>query len=135
MTAEPLAANAAIHPLFARLFSQHGYAQPEAAGVDAFVGPPGHALLFFSEDPVQYRETLDLCVILPEIAAAFPGRFRVGVLLPGAARAVAPKFGVRRWPTLVFLRAGTEVDRLIRPTERALIEEALDRIDPRPAGE
>ena len=55
MTAEPLAANAAIHPLFARLFSQHGYAQLEAAGVDAFVGPPGHALLFFSEEGLRVR--------------------------------------------------------------------------------
>jgi hydrogenase-1 operon protein HyaE len=94
------------HPLIERLFAQHGYANVEAAGLDAFVAAPGHTVLFFSENPVQFPETLDLCVILPEIAAAFAGRFRVGVLLPDAARAVAPRYGFRRWPALVTLRDG-----------------------------
>jgi hydrogenase-1 operon protein HyaE len=94
------------HPLVERLFTHHRYADVDAAGLDAFIAAPGHALVFFSEDPVQYRETLDLAVILPEIAAAFPGRFRVGVLLPRAARAAAPKYGFRRWPALVMFRDG-----------------------------
>ena len=97
---------ATLHPLFERLFAQHGYANLDAASLDAFVAPPGHAILFFAEDPAQYRETLDLCVILPEIAGAFDARFRVGVLLPQAARAVAPRYGFRRWPALVLLRDG-----------------------------
>jgi hydrogenase-1 operon protein HyaE len=107
MTAQTAAAPAAKpHPLFERLFAQHGYANLDAAGLDAFLAAPGPALLFFAEDPVQYRETLDLCVILPEIAGAFDGRFRVGVLLPPAARALAPRYGFRRWPALVMLRDG-----------------------------
>jgi hydrogenase-1 operon protein HyaE len=97
---------ATLHPLFERLFAQQGCANLDAGRLDAFLAAPGHALLFFAEDPVQYRETLDLCVILPEIARAFRGRFRVGVLLPQAARAVAPKYGFRRWPALVMLRDG-----------------------------
>jgi hydrogenase-1 operon protein HyaE len=100
------AGSATLHPLVERLFTAHGYANLDAAGLDAFVAAPGHALLFFSEDPVQYRETLDLCVILPEIASAFAGRFRIGVLLPAVARAVAPRYGFRRWPALVMLRDG-----------------------------
>jgi hydrogenase-1 operon protein HyaE len=98
--------NAALHPLLARLFAQHGYANLDAASLDAFVAAPGPALLFFAEDPAQSRETLDLCVILPEIANAFGARFRVGVLLPAAARAAAPWYGFRRWPALVMLRDG-----------------------------
>ena len=46
---------------------------------------------------------------LPEIAGAFGGRFRIGVLLPGAARTVAPRYGFRRWPALVMLRDGAHV--------------------------
>ena len=38
---------------------------------------------------MRFKETLDLAVIVPEIARAFPGRFAVGVLLPEAARAIA----------------------------------------------
>jgi hydrogenase-1 operon protein HyaE len=105
MTADARAAGTP-HPLIARLFTQHRYADVDAAGLDPFIAAPGHALLFFTEDPVQYRETLDLCVILPEIASAFAGRFRVGVLLPQAARAAAPKFGFRRWPALVMFHDG-----------------------------
>lgn len=105
MTAD-VAGAATLHPLIERLFATHGYTSVDAAGVDAFVAAPGHALLFFSEDPVQYRETLDLCVILPEIVAALDGRFRVGVLLPAVARAVAPRYAFRRWPALVMLRDG-----------------------------
>ena len=65
---------------------------------------PGHTLLLFLEDPVRYKETLDLAVIVPEIARAFPGRFAVGVLLPEAARALHPRFGFRRWPAFVLLK-------------------------------
>lgn len=107
MTAEATAAGTATpHPLVERLFTAHGYTNLEAAGLDAFVAAPGHALLFFSEDPNLYRETLDLCVILPEIASEFAGRFRIGVLLPTAARAAAPRYGFRRWPALVMLHDG-----------------------------
>jgi hydrogenase-1 operon protein HyaE len=100
------AGTATLHPLVERLFTAHRYTNVDAAGVDAFVAAPGHTLLFFSEDPNLYRETLDLCVILPEIAGAFGGRFRTGVLLPAAARTVAPRYGFQRWPALVMLRDG-----------------------------
>jgi hydrogenase-1 operon protein HyaE len=99
-------ATAPLHPLVERLFSTHGYAKVDAADLDAFAGVSGDALLFFTEDPVQHRETLDLAVILPEIVGALGTAIRVGVLLPAAARAVAPRYGFRRWPALVWLRDG-----------------------------
>ena len=46
----------------------------------------GHVLLVFTEDPLRVRETLDIAVIVPELVHAFPGRFRVGVLLPARPR-------------------------------------------------
>jgi thioredoxin 1 len=36
---------------------------------------------------------------------------------------------VKLWPTLVFLRDGHEVARVVRPAESAPITEALDQID------
>ena len=59
-------------------------------------------MLVFTEDPLRIRETLDLAVIVPELARSFAGRFRVGVLLPEAARALQPRYGFRRWPALVM---------------------------------
>lgn len=115
-----------VHPLVERLFAQHGCANVDETTLDAFLAAPGHALLFFSENPVQYRETLDLCVILPEIAAAFAGRFRVGVLLPRAARAIAPRYGFLRWPALVMLRDGGYVGAIdgLRDWDEYLVQTA-----------
>lgn len=97
---------ATLHPLIARLIEQHGCSNVAAEALDAFAAQPGETVLFFSEDPVRYKETLDLAVILPEIAEASRVPFRVGVLLPEAANRHAQKYGVRRWPALVFLRSG-----------------------------
>jgi hydrogenase-1 operon protein HyaE len=96
----------AIHPLIDQLFSRHGFAHVDAATIDGFASKPGHALLVFTEDPVRYKETLDLAVIAPEVARAFAGRFRVGVLLPADARKVASRYGFARWPALVLLKDG-----------------------------
>ena len=38
-------------------------------------------------------------------------------------------FGVKLWPTLVFLRDGAEVSRLVRPREAAPIRDSLAAID------
>jgi hydrogenase-1 operon protein HyaE len=97
---------AALHPLVAQLFAKHRFAEVDAAGFDAFAGRAGHTLLLFTEDPLRIRETLDLAVIVPEIARAFAGRFAVGVLLPAAARQLHARYGFRRWPALVMLRDG-----------------------------
>jgi hydrogenase-1 operon protein HyaE len=99
----------AMHPLLERLVELCGAAVLEPEGFDAWVGEPGATLLVFTENPVLYRETLDLAVIVPELAAALPGRFRIGLLLPTAARAVAPRYGFRRWPALVLLKGGRYV--------------------------
>lgn len=106
MTTATTAAAPPHHPLIDRLFTQHGFAAVTVEGFDAFVAAPGHAILFFSEDPVRFRETLDLAVILPELVRAFAGRLRAGVLLPDAAKRLAPRYGFRRWPAFVLLRDG-----------------------------
>lgn len=103
------AAPRALHPLLERLLAMTGGTLLDADGFDAWAGEAGAALLVFTEDPVVYRETLDLAVIVPELAAAAPGRFRTGVLLPAAARALAPRYGFRRWPALVLLKGGRYV--------------------------
>ena len=107
--ATPAAARARSHPLIERLLAQPGCVEVDAATLDAFASAPGHALLVFLEDPARYKETLDLAVIVPEIAAAFPARFAVGVLRPEAARAVHPRYGFRRWPAVVMLKDGRYV--------------------------
>lgn len=105
MNAVPISAPA-VHPLVDQLSSRHGFVRVDAESLDAFSAAPGHALLVFTEDPVRYKETLDLAVIAPEVARAFAGRFRAAVLLPADARKVAPRYGFARWPALVVLKDG-----------------------------
>jgi hydrogenase-1 operon protein HyaE len=98
-----------VHPLVAQLETRHGFAAPTADTLDAFLAVPGHAMLVFTEDPVRFKETLDLAVIAPEIVRAFPGALRCAVLFPETARAVHARYGFRRWPALVVLRDGRYV--------------------------
>lgn len=108
----PIAAGAdlrASYPLIEQLFTRHGFTEVKAADCSAFVARPGHTLLLFTEDPIRYKETLDLAVIVPELARAFPGRFAVGVALPDAARELHVRYGFRRWPAFVVLKDGAYV--------------------------
>ena len=43
----------------------------------------------------------------------------------GRGRPLGRSFGVKLWPTLVFLRNGQEVARLVRPQSTQAIEDAL----------
>jgi hydrogenase-1 operon protein HyaE len=105
----PPAAATGMHPLLARYMQELSAPALDAAGYDAWAEQPGHALVFFSEDPVMYRETLDVAVVVPELAKAYPGRFRCALLLSEPARAIAVRYGFRRWPALVVLRDGRYV--------------------------
>jgi thioredoxin 1 len=46
----------------------------------------------------------------------------------GPGRPLGRSFRVTLWPTLVFLRDGQEVARLVRPNSSRAIEEALSKI-------
>ncbi|MGZ5250088.1 MAG: hydrogenase [Caldimonas sp.] len=97
---------AALHPLLERLVAETGAAVLDAAGFDAWAGPPGEAMAVVVEDPERLKETLDLAVIVPELHASRRRRFRVGLLPPVAARALAPRYGFAHWPAIVMLRDG-----------------------------
>ena len=47
----------------------------------------------------------------------------------GKGRPLGRSFSVKLWPTLIFLRQGKEVERLVRPGDARGIEQALAQID------
>ena len=49
----------------------------------------------------------------------------------GPGRLLGRSYGVKLWPTLVFLDSGREVARVVRPGDPAQLVNALDSIDPR----
>lgn len=105
----PTTAATALHPLLQRLVQQTAGVVLDADSVDAWVDPPGAAMLVFAEEPDRHKETLDLAVIVPELHAGRAGAFRVGLLVPAAARALASRYGFARWPAFVMLRDGRYV--------------------------
>jgi hydrogenase-1 operon protein HyaE len=96
----------ALHPLLQRLVQQTAAAVPGPESFDDWAAQAGAAMVVFAEEPERQKETLDLAVIVPELHAARPGAFRVGLLPPVTARALAPRYGFARWPALVMLRDG-----------------------------
>ena len=61
--------------------------------------------VYFGGDPVRFPECLDVAVVLPELHALFGG-FRVGIVPRADEDALAKRYAVQRWPSLVFLRDG-----------------------------
>ncbi|GAA4420584.1 thioredoxin family protein [Acidovorax lacteus] len=51
----------------------------------------------------------------------------------GPGRPLGRSFGVKLWPTLVFLRQGREVTRLVRPADAAAFAPAMQALDSAPA--
>jgi thioredoxin 1 len=48
----------------------------------------------------------------------------------GAGQRLGRSFGVKLWPTLVFLRDGHEVARVVRPQQAHDVQNALDALAP-----
>lgn len=46
----------------------------------------------------------------------------------GKGKPLGRSFRVKLWPTLVFLKDGSELDRLVRPEDAETIGDALDRL-------
>jgi len=101
-----------------------GYAarEPSREDVEGMAGP---VVLEFGNDWCGYCARAQ-----PLIAAAFedhPGMPHIKVA-DASGRRLGRSFGVKLWPTLVFLRDGAEVARLVRPGDAASIREALAKI-------
>lgn len=65
--------------------------------------------------------------LVEEACAAYPQVTRLKIE-DGPGHRLGRSFGVKLWPTLVFMRGGTEVARLVRPGDAAAIAGALARI-------
>ena len=98
--------------------------EPDRTEVDAWTGP---ALLEFGTPWCGWCRAAQ-----PKIALALadhPGIRHVKVE-DGSGRRLGRSFAVKLWPTLVVLRDGREVARLVRPQDTQAIADALAQVDP-----
>ena len=65
--------------------------------------------------------------LISEALAQHPGVHHIKVS-DASGKPLGRSFGVRFWPTLVFLKDGREAERLVRPSRTEEILRALERI-------
>ena len=99
--------------------------EPAREEVDALDGP---TLVEFGAPWCGFCQAAQMP--LEEAMAAHPG-VRHLKIEDGKGRRLGRTFGVKLWPTLVFLQGGKEVARLVRPDDADEIRDALAQIDPR----
>ena len=97
--------------------------EPPRADVDAMTGP---AVIEFGAPWCGFCMRAQ-----PLIASAFDSHPAVRHIKveDGSGRPLGRSFKVKLWPTLIFLRDGKEVARLVRPNDARAIADALTQID------
>jgi thioredoxin 1 len=98
---------------------------PTRAEVDALSGA---TVIEFGTDWCGYCAAAQ-----PHIAQAMAGHpgLRHLKIEDGKGRPLGRSFQVKLWPTLIFIKDGAEVARVVRPGASAVVDEAAAKIDPR----
>lgn len=101
--------------------------EPARAEVDATRGP---VVLEFGDNFCGFCRAAE-----PAIARALQQRPDVRHLkiADGRGRPLGRSFGVKLWPTLVFLQDGREVGRVVRPVDHHPVDKALQALPASPA--
>jgi thioredoxin 1 len=103
--------------------NEYEEAQPQRAQIDALKGP---AVLDFGTNWCGFCQAAQ--PLVDKAFEAYPDLRHIKVE-DGRGRPLGRSFSVKLWPTLVFLRDGQEVARLVRPQSSDDISRALAKIN------
>lgn len=92
--------------LLERLRAQSSISLLDEAGLESFIAAAGDGMVLFTQEPDQQPETWDVAVILPEVLKQTGSRLRAAIISPDLARKEKARYGITRWPSLVFVRDG-----------------------------
>ncbi|HWV55659.1 thioredoxin family protein [Pseudorhodoplanes sp.] len=101
--------------------------EPSRSEIDA---QPGATVLEFGSPWCGYCRRA-----APLVAEAFSDHdgIRHIKIADSSGRPLGRSFGIKLWPTLIFLKDGREIGRLVRPTDGGEIKNAMQALDS-PAG-
>lgn len=105
----------------------HRHYSPDEPAREAVDSLPGPTLLEFGTDWCGHCQAAQ-----PAIAAALDAHpdIRHLKIEDGRGRPLGRSYRIKLWPTLVCLRDGEEIARVVRPQDRESIDVALQAIDP-----
>ena len=99
--------------------SMYEISAPSRAAIDAL---EGEVAVEFGTDWCGHCRAAQ--PVLAEALAPYP-RLRHIRVEDGSGRPLGRSFRVRLWPTVIFLRDGKEVARVVRPADVAAVRQAL----------
>jgi thioredoxin 1 len=105
------------------LATEYAASEPAREEIDALKGP---TLLEFGSPWCGWCRRAQ--PLIADALAAHPAVRHIKIA-DASGRRLGRSFGVKLWPTLVFLRDGRETARLVRPHGAGAIREALAQID------
>jgi thioredoxin 1 len=107
------------------LITEYAASEPSREQVEAL---PGATLLEFGTPWCGWCRRAQ--PLIADALASHPGVRHIKVA-DASGKPLGRSFGVKLWPTLVFLRDGEEAMRLVRPAGAGAIREALAQIERR----
>ncbi len=95
--------------LLERLTRDHDIATLDVAAAQTFGDAAGDSLTLLVDDVVRTPEGWDVAVVLPEALKSVGKPVRAGVADGEASKALSERFGIRRFPAMLFRRGGEYV--------------------------
>jgi len=102
---------------------KYAESEPKRSEIEGLAGP---TLLEFGSPTCGYCRRAQ--PLIAEALAAHPNVRHIKIA-DASGKRLGRSFGVKLWPTLVFLKDGKEAVRLVRPTDAQAIAIALAKID------
>lgn len=121
----------AFEQLLQRLVRSNGFTRLRddgEEGVDHFAAAPGDSVVLLTDAPKRCPEAWDLAVVLPEVLKLFETRLRAAVADPAMSAPLAARFGVTRFPALLFQRGGDYIGVLEGMREWRAFPAAFERM-------
>ncbi len=94
----------------------------QRSDLDAMLGP---AVIEFGASWCSYCQAAQ--PIIASALAQYPDIPHIKIE-DGKGQRLGRSYAVKLWPTLIFLKDGIEIIRIMRPTDAALITDALSKI-------
>lgn len=93
-------------PLIRDMIDKYHYPVLGNDDIDEFLVSHDDVVLFFAENPMNYPESNDVAVVLPELMKVFEGRLTTAVISQTSERELFRRYNFKGWPSLVFVRRG-----------------------------